>query len=117
MILFVNNSFLRDKAAKSSIYEMKDSEYYSITGIVYFCVFFVAFWIEDLGYVMAFLGTTTAILLSYILPAVFYLKLSKDDPNPGLKAVSWVLITLGVGFFILCTYHFLAHAIVPLLTG
>lgn len=96
---------------------MKDSEYYTITGIVYFCVFFVAFLVEDLGYVMAFLGTTTAILLSYILPAAFYLKLSKGNVNPVLKVVSWVLITLGVGFFIMCTYHFLVHAIIPLITG
>jgi len=99
------------KATKNLIMEMKDSYYYSITMTVYILVFIVAFFVRDLGQVMSFLGTSTAILLSYILPSLFYLKLYSMHPHPFTRNVCYVLIFLGTVFFFMSTYHFISNVL------
>lgn len=49
--------------AKSFVREMSNWEYYSITGIIYLFTFTIAFFVEDLGQIVSFLGTFICFLV------------------------------------------------------
>jgi len=57
----------------------------------------------DLGFVFGIVGATAGILLVYILPATFYLKLSDEKVSHPRKILCIALIIFGASFSVLCT--------------
>ncbi|KAI9064008.1 hypothetical protein FKP32DRAFT_1591420 [Trametes sanguinea] len=66
--------------------------------------FAIAYFVDDLQMVLSFVGSTGSTTISFILPGLFYWKLSHNDPNAS-KALSRAALGLaiyGIFIFIFC---------------
>ncbi|KAI0078695.1 vacuolar amino acid transporter 5 [Panus rudis PR-1116 ss-1] len=66
--------------------------------------FTIAYFVDDLQMVLSFVGSTGSTTISFILPGLFYWKLSRNDPhaNKTLNKAALGLAIYGVLIFIFC---------------
>ncbi|KAI1793448.1 vacuolar amino acid transporter 5 [Ganoderma leucocontextum] len=66
--------------------------------------FAIAYFVDDLKMVLSFVGSTGSTTISFILPGLFWWKLSRDDPsaNKTLSKASLGLAIYGVFVFVFC---------------
>ncbi|TCD67972.1 hypothetical protein EIP91_011773 [Steccherinum ochraceum] len=66
--------------------------------------FSIAYFVDDLQMVLSFVGSTGSTTISFILPGLFYWKLTRDDPdaNKTLTRASLGLAIYGICIFIFC---------------
>ncbi|KAI0741698.1 vacuolar amino acid transporter 5 [Daedaleopsis nitida] len=66
--------------------------------------FTVAYFVDDLKMVLSFVGSTGSTTISFILPGLFWWKLSRDDPsaNKTLSKASLGLAIYGMFIFVFC---------------
>ncbi|KAI0640806.1 transmembrane amino acid transporter protein-domain-containing protein [Trametes meyenii] len=66
--------------------------------------FTIAYFVDDLQMVLSFVGSTGSTTISFILPGLFYWKLSHDDPNADkmLTRAALCLAIYGAFIFIFC---------------
>jgi len=65
--------------------------------------FFIAFMVDDLKMVLSFVGSTGSTTISFILPGLFYWKLSRDDPScRRLNLGAVALLIYGCFIFVFC---------------
>jgi len=66
--------------------------------------FTIAFFVDDLQLVLSFVGSTGSTTISFILPGLFYWKLSRSDPsaNKTLSGAALGLAIYGICIFIFC---------------
>ncbi|EJD07295.1 uncharacterized protein FOMMEDRAFT_15993 [Fomitiporia mediterranea MF3/22] len=66
--------------------------------------FTIAFFVDDLQLVLSFVGSTGSTTISFILPGLFFWKLSKDDPSISriLNRASLALAIYGGFIFVFC---------------
>ncbi|KAL4250211.1 amino acid/polyamine transporter 2 family protein [Abortiporus biennis] len=70
--------------------------------------FTIAYFVDDLQMVLSFVGSTGSTTISFILPGLFYWKLSHDDPtaNRTLNKAALALAIYGLFIFVFClTYN------------
>ncbi|KAI0272366.1 vacuolar amino acid transporter 5 [Gloeopeniophorella convolvens] len=61
--------------------DMSPLKHAVLTSAVIVCGFTIAYFVDDLERVLSFVGATGSTTISFILPGLFYWKLTKDDPN------------------------------------
>ncbi|RPD64134.1 vacuolar amino acid transporter 5 [Lentinus tigrinus ALCF2SS1-7] len=66
--------------------------------------FTIAYFVDDLKLVLSFVGSTGSTTISFILPGLFWWKLSRDDPsaNKTLSRASLGLAIYGMFIFVFC---------------
>ncbi|KAI0653271.1 transmembrane amino acid transporter protein-domain-containing protein [Cubamyces menziesii] len=66
--------------------------------------FTIAYFVDDLQMVLSFVGSTGSTTISFILPGLFYWKLSHNDPNAskGLSRAALGLAIYGMFIFVFC---------------
>ncbi|KAI0825680.1 vacuolar amino acid transporter 5 [Irpex lacteus] len=66
--------------------------------------FTIAYFVDDLQMVLSFVGSTGSTTISFILPGLFYWKLTRNDPetSKGLNRAGLALAIYGVVVFIFC---------------
>ncbi|KAI0717978.1 vacuolar amino acid transporter 5 [Cerioporus squamosus] len=66
--------------------------------------FSIAYFVDDLKMVLSFVGSTGSTTISFILPGLFWWKLSRDDPsaNKTLSRASLGLAIYGMFIFVFC---------------
>ncbi|THH32498.1 hypothetical protein EUX98_g1671 [Antrodiella citrinella] len=77
--------------------------------------FTIAYFVDDLQMVLSFVGATGSTTISFILPGLFYWKLTRDDPdsNKTLNRASLALAGYGVCIFIFCLSYNIYQVIHP----
>ncbi|OBZ74208.1 Vacuolar amino acid transporter 5 [Grifola frondosa] len=66
--------------------------------------FMIAYFVDDLQMVLSFVGSTGSTTISFILPGLFYWKLSRNDPNANkmLTKAALGLAIYGMFIFVFC---------------
>lgn len=75
-----------------------------LTTAIVFCGFAIAYFVDDLKMVLSFVGSTGSTTISFILPGLFYWKLTRNDPNASkaLNRAAFALALYGAFIFIFC---------------
>ncbi|KAI9510494.1 transmembrane amino acid transporter protein-domain-containing protein [Russula earlei] len=81
--------------------EMTPLKHTLLTSAVVLGGFSIAYFVDDLEMVLSFVGATGSTTISFILPGLFYWKLTKDDPNKNKFLNSGALALACYGFLIL----------------
>ncbi|KAI0299311.1 vacuolar amino acid transporter 5 [Russula brevipes] len=81
--------------------EMSPLKHTVLTTAVVFGGFSIAYFVDNLEMVLSFVGSTGSTTISFILPGLFYWKLTKDDPNKNRLLNLGALALAGYGFLIL----------------
>ncbi|KXN92411.1 Vacuolar amino acid transporter 5 [Leucoagaricus sp. SymC.cos] len=84
--------------------ELSTLKHSLITTAIIVSGFTVAYKIDDLRLVLSFVGSTGSTTISFILPGLFYWKLTRDDPsaNKKLSLAAFTLMVYGILIFVLC---------------
>jgi len=69
--------------------------YYTITTILLLCSFFIAFFVDDVERVLAYVGSSASTSICYVLPGLFYYKLHQDQPWTRMKIGAFALFIMG----------------------
>jgi len=80
---------------------MDNIEYYVLTTCVFVLVFTIAYFVEDLGHLVSFMGTSTCFILWFPFPSLFYLILSQRLPNKFYKVCAYFILAISIVFFTL----------------
>ena len=67
-----------------------------------------AIYIDDLTIIFGFVAAIAESMLTFIVPALFYLlscKVANNRPNPLLKMLSVLYVVLGLTLFVFASYH------------
>ncbi|KAI0306057.1 vacuolar amino acid transporter 5 [Multifurca ochricompacta] len=72
-----------------------------LTAAVVAGTFSIAYFVDNLEMVLSFVGATGSTTISFILPGLFYWKLTKDDPNRNKLLNTGALALICYGFLIL----------------
>ena len=86
--------------------KLKNVEYYTINLVAYLGVFIIAYFVEDLGSIMPFIGISASLVLGFVLPSLYFLQLYRDEKMYIIKAICCMLVVVGSTLFIVCTYHY-----------
>ncbi|KAF8555998.1 vacuolar amino acid transporter 5 [Imleria badia] len=84
--------------------EMPMLKHALLTGAILLFGFIIAYNMDNLQLVLSFVGSTGSTTVSFILPGLFFWKLSKDDPSVSrlLNRSALALAIYGCGIFVLC---------------
>ncbi|KAM3588376.1 hypothetical protein VKS41_000823 [Umbelopsis sp. WA50703] len=88
-------------------------KFISITIGILVATYIVAMTMTKLDLVLAFVGSTGSTAISFILPALFYLKLHQDQPWTTSKIVAALLGVYGVCVMVICLSFNVMHAANP----
>lgn len=74
-----------------------------LTGLIIGFGFVIAYMVDDLGLVLAFVGSTGSTTISFILPGLFYWKMTKgDESKKKLNKAALALAIYGFCVFVFC---------------
>ncbi|KAI6041253.1 transmembrane amino acid transporter protein-domain-containing protein [Pisolithus marmoratus] len=75
-----------------------------LTAAIVACGFAIAYYVDDLQMVLSFVGSTGSTTISFILPGLFFWKLTKDDPTVSrvLNRSAIALVAYGGCVFVFC---------------
>ncbi|KIM90493.1 hypothetical protein PILCRDRAFT_185179 [Piloderma croceum F 1598] len=84
--------------------EMTPLKHTLLTAAIIAFGFLIAFFVDDLQLVLSFVGSTGSTTISFILPGLFYWKLTRKDPaaNKFLNRAALVLSMYGACIFVFC---------------
>lgn len=84
--------------------EMTPLKHTVLTSAVIAGGFSIAYFVDNLEMVLSFVGATGSTTISFILPGLFYWKLTKDDPNKNklLNLGALALMCYGILILIFC---------------
>ncbi|KAF9565815.1 hypothetical protein CPC08DRAFT_704250 [Agrocybe pediades] len=83
--------------------EMSKFKHIVLTSAIIACGFTVAYLVDDLQLVLSFVGATGSTTISFILPGLFYWKLTRDDPSVRrLNMGAFGLMIYGICVFVFC---------------
>lgn len=84
--------------------EMTPLKYTVLTSAVVAGGFSIAYFVDNLEMVLSFVGATGSTTISFILPGLFYWKLTKDDPNKNklLNLGALALMCYGILILVFC---------------
>jgi len=84
--------------------DMSPLKHILLTITIVVCGFAIAFFVDDLQMVLSFVGSTGSTTISFILPGLFYWKLSHSDPtaNKSLSRAALALAVYGMCVFVFC---------------
>jgi len=99
--------------------EMTFFKHTVLTAAIIASGFAIAFFVDDLQMVLSFVGSTGSTTISFILPGLFYWKLTRHDPtaNKYLNCAALVLSIYGACIFVFCLGFNIYHIINPSETG
>ncbi|THV05555.1 hypothetical protein K435DRAFT_712521 [Dendrothele bispora CBS 962.96] len=83
--------------------EMSTLKHTLLSLVIIASTFTIAYLVDDLQMVLSFVGSTGSTTISFILPGLFYWKLTRNDPR--VKVKNWAALALavyGVCVFIFC---------------
>ncbi|KAF5350248.1 hypothetical protein D9758_007851 [Tetrapyrgos nigripes] len=83
--------------------EMSTLKHVLLSSAVIISTFTIAYLVDDLQMVLSFVGSTGSTTISFILPGLFYWKLTRDDPT--VKKRNWAALALaiyGACIFVFC---------------
>ncbi|EJF64034.1 vacuolar amino acid transporter 5 [Dichomitus squalens LYAD-421 SS1] len=85
-------------------HDMSDLKHSLLTMAIVASGFTIAYFVDDLKLVLSFVGSTGSTTISFILPGLFWWKLSRDDPsaNKLLSKASLGLAIYGMFIFVFC---------------
>ncbi|KAL0953758.1 hypothetical protein HGRIS_004947 [Hohenbuehelia grisea] len=85
-------------------HEMSPLKHTVLTAAVITGSFTIAYIVDDLRLVLSFVGSTGSTTISFILPGLFYWKLTRDDPNSSrlLNKGALALSLYGAAVFVFC---------------
>ncbi|KAF9071543.1 transmembrane amino acid transporter protein-domain-containing protein [Rhodocollybia butyracea] len=82
---------------------MSDTKHTLLTLGIIASTFTIAFLVDDLKIVLSFVGSTGSTTISFILPGLFYWKLTRgDESSKGLNRAAIALATYGAFIFVFC---------------
>ncbi|EPZ34373.1 Amino acid transporter domain-containing protein [Rozella allomycis CSF55] len=76
--------------------------FYGISGVIILATFFTAFFVDELGLVLAVVGSTGSVTLCYILPSLFYVKLTENEGWHTKRILAAALGAIGIIVMCLC---------------
>ncbi|KAH9839693.1 transmembrane amino acid transporter protein-domain-containing protein [Rhodofomes roseus] len=84
--------------------DMSHLKHILLTIAIVACGFSIAFFVDDLQMVLSFVGSTGSTTISFILPGLFYWKLSHTDPTASktLSRAALALAVYGMCVFVFC---------------
>lgn len=84
--------------------EMTPLKHTVLTTTIIVFGFAIAYFVDDLKMVLSFVGSTGSTTISFILPGLFYWKLTQHDPNAnkGLNRAALALAIYGAFIFVFC---------------
>jgi len=79
--------------------------------------FMIAYFVDNLEIVLSFVGATGSTTISFILPGLFYWKLTKDDPNRNklLNLGALALACYGSLILVFCLSFNIYHVLHPVI--
>ncbi|KAF8845066.1 vacuolar amino acid transporter 5 [Paxillus ammoniavirescens] len=86
-----------------------------LTASIIFFGFIIAYNVDDLQMVLSFVGSTGSTTISFILPGLFFWKLSKDDPtvSRALNKSALALTVYGCCVFVFCLGYNIYQVVCP----
>lgn len=99
--------------------EMTSFKHTVLTTAIIAFGFLIAFFVDDLQLVLSFVGSTGSTTISFILPGLFYWKLTRNDPTASkfLNRAALVLSIYGACIFVFCLGFNIYQVINPSKTG
>ncbi|KAF9240708.1 vacuolar amino acid transporter 5 [Melanogaster broomeanus] len=99
--------------------EMSTFKHAVLTTVIVSFGFAIAYNVDDLQMVLSFVGSTGSTTISFILPGLFFWKLSKDDPTVSrtLHNCALVLTVYGCCVFVFCLGFNIYQAVYPTTMG
>ncbi|PCH36218.1 vacuolar amino acid transporter 5 [Wolfiporia cocos MD-104 SS10] len=84
--------------------DMSTFKHAFLTIVIVISGFTIAFFVDNLQMVLSFVGSTGSTTISFILPGLFYWKLSHSDPssNKTMSRAALALAIYGICIFIFC---------------
>ncbi|TFK51813.1 hypothetical protein OE88DRAFT_1679269 [Heliocybe sulcata] len=106
-----------DEAHGSS--DMSPMKHSLLTAGIIASSFTIAYFVDDLQMVLSFVGSTGSTTISFILPGLFYWKLTHNDPtaNKVLTRASAALAAYGAFIFIFCLSFNIYQVVKPHASG
>lgn len=95
--------------------ELSTLKHTLITAAIIASGFTIAYMIDDLRLVLSFVGSTGSTTISFILPGLFYWKLTRDDPNVDkrLNMAAFALMVYGMLIFVFCLSFNIYQVVYP----
>jgi len=99
--------------------EMTSFKHTVLTGAIIAFGFLIAFFVDDLQLVLSFVGSTGSTTISFILPGLFYWKLTRNDPSASkfLNRAALALSIYGACIFVFCLGFNIYQVFHPSKTG
>jgi amino acid permease len=87
-----------------AVADMSPFKHTALTLLIIISGFTIAFFVDDLRMVLAFVGSTGSTTISFILPGLFYWRLTRHDPtsSKALNRGALALAIYGVCVFVFC---------------
>ncbi|KAK0202688.1 transmembrane amino acid transporter protein-domain-containing protein [Desarmillaria ectypa] len=86
----------------------------SLTSAIVASGFTIAYFVDNLQMVLSFVGSTGSTTISFILPGLFYWKLTRNDPNvKTLNRLAFALVIYGSCIFVFCLAFNIYQVITP----
>ncbi|KIY53383.1 hypothetical protein FISHEDRAFT_68988 [Fistulina hepatica ATCC 64428] len=84
--------------------DMSAMKHAILTSLIIASGFTIAYFVDDLQMVLSFVGSTGSTTISFILPGLFYWKLTRVDPDKNvlLNRGAMALVVYGISVFIFC---------------
>jgi amino acid permease len=82
-----------------------------LTTFLLLLTFLIALNVHQLELVLGIIGSTGSTTISFILPALFYLKLSPKSEFPGARGLAKALMSVGFVIMVVCLAINIYHAI------
>ncbi|KAJ7574441.1 transmembrane amino acid transporter protein-domain-containing protein [Mycena floridula] len=96
------------------VVDMSPLKHTLITSAIIASSFTIAYFVSDLQLVLSFVGATGSTTISFILPGLFYWKLSRDDPTTrSLNKAAFALMLYGMCIFVFCMTYNIYRVINP----
>jgi len=94
--------------------EMSKMKHTILTAVIIASGFGIAYRVDDLQMVLSFVGSTGSTTISFILPGLFYWKLSRNDPTvKKLNMAAIALVVYGAFVFVFCLGFNIYQVIYP----
>ncbi|KIJ65631.1 hypothetical protein HYDPIDRAFT_175012 [Hydnomerulius pinastri MD-312] len=99
--------------------DMSNLKHTLLTTAIIVFGFSIAYNVDDLQMVLSFVGSTGSTTISFILPGLFFWKLSKDDPTVSrtLNKSAMALTVYGCCVFVFCLAFNIYQVVYPPTTG
>ena len=85
------------------INNITNMQFYMITYIIWFISFIIAIFVTNLGLIFGLCGATAGVILSYILPGLFYYYSFKNIKNDNSNYIACLFIVIGIILFFFAT--------------